>query len=189
MLLAARLLIPALWLIWALYWLVMARRVKAVAWRESSASRFLGVAPLLVAGWLLAMPRMPGWLGQRWVDLRWGPYWAGVLLVAASLALAVWARVELAGNWSGTVTLKQGHEIVRSGPYRWIRHPIYTGLLFAFLGSALALGEWRGLLAVVLVAVAFRWRIYQEELRLGQHFGAAYAQYRQGTWAIIPFLY
>jgi len=189
MLLAARLLIPSLWVLWALLWMVLALRVKAVAWRESGLSRVVGVVPLLLAGWLFAAPHLPGWLGRRWAQPSWSLFGAGVALVIAGLLLSVWARFKLAGNWSGTVTLKEGHEIVRSGPYRWIRHPIYTGLLFALLGSALALGEWRGLVAVVLAKGAFLWRIGLEERRLGEHFGASYAEYRRTSWAIVPYLF
>jgi protein-S-isoprenylcysteine O-methyltransferase Ste14 len=186
---AARLLIPSLWVLWALLWMVMALRVKAVAWRESGFSRAVGVVPLVLAAWLLAARSMPGWLGQRWAEPSWSVFGLGATLVVAGLLLAVWARIKLAGNWSGTVTLKEGHEIVRSGPYRLIRHPLYTGLLFALLGSALALGEWRGLVAVVLAKGAFLWRIRLEERRLGEHFGVAYAEYRRTSWAIIPYVF
>lgn len=189
MLLLARLLIPALWILWGLIWIVMGLRVKAVMWRESAVSRLVSVVPLLLAGWLFAAPRMPGWLGQRWAEPSWSLYGLGLALVLAGLLLAVWARIELAGNWSGTVTLKQGHEIVRSGPYRWIRHPIYSGLLLAMAGSALALAEWRGMVALALAAGAFMWRIPLEERRLVEHFGAAYAEYRRSSWAIVPFIF
>ena len=84
------------------------------------------------------------------------------------------------------VTLKQDHELIRSGPYRWVRHPIYTGLLLAILGSAIALGEWRGLIALVLVAAAVLRRIAIEERFLTQQFGAAYARYRAEVPALVP---
>ena len=84
-----------------------------------------------------------------------GWFWLGLALVVLGLAFSVAARVWLGGNWSSMVTLKQDHELIRSGPYRWVRHPIYTGLLLAILGSAIALGEWRGLIALALVTVAF----------------------------------
>jgi len=103
--------------------------------------------------------------------------------------LAVWARIKLAGNWSGTVTLKEDHEIVRTGPYRWIRHPIYSGLLLGLLGSAVALGDVRGLVALLLAVGAFWARIRLEERRLEDHFGAAYVEYRRASWAIIPLVY
>jgi protein-S-isoprenylcysteine O-methyltransferase Ste14 len=189
MLMAARLLIPVLWVLWALVWLVMALRVKPVAWRESAASRIVNVIPLILAWWLFVARSLPDWLMQRWHEPSWAWLWLGAVLVAAGLLLAVWARLKLAGNWSGTVTLKEGHEIVRSGPYRWVRHPIYSGLLLAFIGSAVALGQWRGLVAVLLAAVAFWARMRLEERRLGEHFGQTYAEYRRTSWALIPFVF
>ena len=131
---------------------------------------------------------MSGWLGARWLPRTWTGYEVGVTLVALGLAFSVWARIALGGNWSGSVTLKQHHDIIRTGPYRFIRHPIYTGLVVAFLGSALARGEWRGLVAVAIVVAALwrKWRL--EERWLEEFFGPAYADYRRATWALIPFL-
>jgi protein-S-isoprenylcysteine O-methyltransferase Ste14 len=138
------LLISGLWIAWGAYWLAASRGVKRVARRESVVSRAMHLVPLAIAGVLLAERSIPGWLGERWIPDGFEIYAVGVALVTAGLLFTVWARILLGGNWSGTVTLKHDHEIVRSGPYRWIRHPIYTGLLIAFLGSAIARGEWRG---------------------------------------------
>ena len=88
----------------------------------------------------------------------------GVAAVAAGLAFTVWARICLGRNWSGTVTLKQDHELVRTGPYRFVRHPIYTGLLVAIAGSAVVRGEWRAALALV-IAFAALWRKLRLEER------------------------
>jgi protein-S-isoprenylcysteine O-methyltransferase Ste14 len=186
--LATKALIPALWFAWAIYWALAARRVKPVAWRESNLSRASHRVPLIVAFYLLVVPTMPGWLGAQWIERAWSLFGVGTGLVVTGLLFSVWARVELGGNWSGTVTVKQGHQIVRRGPYRWIRHPIYTGLLLAFCGSALALGQWRGLIGLALVLLAYGRKIALEERRLEQHFGAAYADYRRSSWALIPFL-
>jgi protein-S-isoprenylcysteine O-methyltransferase Ste14 len=182
-------LVPALWFAWCLFWLVAARGVKRVARQESFVSRAAHLAPLGIAGILLAAPFVPGWLGERWASATETVYLVGVALVAAGLIFTVWARITLGGNWSATVTLKHDHEIVRSGPYRWIRHPIYTGLLLAFLGSAIALGEWRGLLALGIAAAAFWRKSRVEERWLEELFGAAYADYRRSTWALFPFLF
>jgi len=181
-------LIPALWLLWGFYWWQASYAVKRAVRRESGLSRAAHFVPLGVAGVLLGMNSFPGWLGTRWIAPSWTTFATGTTLVAVGLLFAIWARVVLGGNWSGSVTLKQNHEIIRSGPYRWIRHPIYTGLVLAFLGSALARGEWRGLLAVLIVVVALwrKWRL--EERWLVESFGAAYAEYRRTTWALIPFI-
>ena len=181
-------LIPGLWLLWGLYWWQASYGVKRAVRQESFLSRAAHFVPLIVAGVLLGLKSVPGWLGERWIARSWELYEAGVALVVMGLLFSVWARIVLGGNWSGSVTLKQHHEIVRTGPYRWIRHPIYTGLVLAFLGSAVARGEWRGVLALALVVAALwrKWRL--EERWLAESFGSAYADYRRSTWALIPFI-
>lgn len=179
---------PALWGAWALYWVVASFNVKRTVQRESALSRAAHFVPLGLAGWLISAPTLSGWLGARWLPRTWTAYEVGVTLVALGLVFAVWARIMLAGNWSGSVTIKEHHNIVQTGPYRFIRHPIYTGLVVAIFGSALARGEWRGLvaLAIALVALWRKWRL--EERWLEESFGAAYTTYRQSTWALIPFV-
>ncbi|EQD61549.1 Isoprenylcysteine carboxyl methyltransferase, partial [mine drainage metagenome] len=76
-----------------------------------------------------------------------------------------------------------------SGPYRHVRHPIYTGILLAFVGSALALAEWRGVLAVLLAAVALIIKLRREERWMLERFGSDYAEYRKASWALLPGLY
>ena len=182
-------LVPALWVIWAIYWCIAARGVKPVERRESVASRLGHALPLAAAALLFfIVPSTPAWLGERFLPSGTAVYLGGVGLVVAGLLLCVWARVALGGNWSGTVTLKQNHEIVRAGPYRRIRHPIYTGLLLMFLGSAIALGEWRGLLALAIAFAALWRKLKLEERWLGERFGAAYAAYRECSSALIPLI-
>jgi protein-S-isoprenylcysteine O-methyltransferase Ste14 len=185
---AARLAIPALWMAWALYWGWSSRGAKRVRRRESPASRAAHVVPLTVAAALLAWPSLPGWLGERCCADGAGADALAVALVAAGLVFSAWARAVLGGNWSASVTLKEGHEIVRSGPYRLIRHPIYTGLIVALAGSALARGEWRGLLAFAIATAALWRKLQVEERWLTEEFGARYADYRRQTRALIPFI-
>jgi protein-S-isoprenylcysteine O-methyltransferase Ste14 len=177
-----------LWGLWLAYWAWAARGVKPAARTESRASRLSRALPIGIAILLLVAPTMPGWLGRHWARSTWTLFGVGVLLAVAGLGFTVWARRALGRNWSARVTIKDAHEIVRVGPYRWIRHPIYTGILLAFLGSAIARPQWRGLLAFTLVAVSYVRKLRLEERWLGDTFGAAYAEYRRGTWALIPFL-
>jgi hypothetical protein len=129
------------------YWWISSYSVKRAVRQESALSRAAHFVPLGLAGVLLTVRSVPGWLGKRWIAPSSVVSIVGVTLVAVGLLFSVWSRITLGGNWSGSVTIKQNHEIVRTGPYRWIRHPIYTGLVLAFLGSAVARGEWRGVLA------------------------------------------
>ncbi|HXD05952.1 MAG TPA: isoprenylcysteine carboxylmethyltransferase family protein [Burkholderiaceae bacterium] len=188
---AARFIFPAMWIAWALYWWASSLGVKAVVRRESIASRALHIVPLMLAVTLMMLP------DERFAALRLGfltggaraswAFWLGAALTLAGLLFTVWARVHLAGNWSGTVTLKAGHELVTTGPYRLVRHPIYTGLLLAFLASALALGEWRGVLAFAIVAAALWRKLRLEERWMREAFGETYERYCERVPALVPF--
>jgi len=182
--------LPAAWWAWAAYWWISSRDVKATARRESVASRWMHLGPMIVAAAILWAPR----LGVPALDARFLPHapsWAliGAALTLAGLAFSVWARRHLGRNWSAIVTLKEGHELVTSGPYALVRHPIYTGLLFGFLGSAIALGRWRGLLAVALFYVTALRKYRIEEHWMRERFGSAYDAYRARVKAIVPFLF
>ncbi len=184
-----QLVIPLLWCVWFAIWMILARGVKAVAERESGASRLAYVLPLLIAVYLLAAPDIPvPPLDTRFLPTDMRVVRLGAALTFAGLAFAVWARVWLAGNWSGSVTLKHDHELVVSGPYQWVRHPIYTGLLVALVGTALAVGEWRGVLAVAIAAAGFRRKLKLEEAVMRRQFGEAYERYAERTWALIPLV-
>jgi protein-S-isoprenylcysteine O-methyltransferase len=105
------------------------------------------------------------------------------------MLFAGWARLFLGGNWSSNVTLKQNHTLVQSGPYRIVRHPIYTGLLVALLGTAIALGELRCFLGVLLAAIAWKIKSVGEETLMVQQFGDQYARYREQVKGLVPYLW
>ena len=178
-----------MWLGWAMFWTVAALHTKLARWRESIASRILHVVPLLACAVLLAAPRwLPAILSARVEPAaRLFPV-LGAVIVAAGLGFAVWARAHLGRNWSGIVTVKEGHSLVRTGPYRVVRHPIYTSLQLALTGTAIAIGEWRGVLAVIFALIGFLWKIRVEEKRMRENF-PEYSQYRRQTAALIPLLY
>ena len=177
----------AMWMAWVLYWWALSRNVKVTVRRESLGSRLLHIGPLAVAVFLVGAPRVPfDVLGERVLPWTVALFWAGAALTAAGLLFTVWARVHLGTNWSGTVTLKRGHELITSGPYAYVRHPIYTGLLLAFLGSALARDEWRGVLALALVALALWRKLRNEERWMREQFGDAYSAYSQRVAALVP---
>ena len=181
---------PALWIAWALYWWATSLDVKETARREPWLSRAAHIGPMFVAAALLWARRFD-MLGLENRFMPWAPWQfpAGVLVTAAGLAFAIWARHYIGRNWSAIVTLKEGHELVTSGPYALVRHPIYTGLLFGFLGSAIALGQWRGLLAVAIVYLALLRKYRLEERWMRERFGVAYDAYRARVKALIPFIF
>jgi protein-S-isoprenylcysteine O-methyltransferase Ste14 len=153
-----RYLFPAMWLAWAAYWWVLSRNVKATTRHEPIGSRLLHILPLMLAVLLLWIPSIPiPVLGDRLLPPAAWTIWSGAVLTASGLLFTVWARMHIGTNWSGIVTIKQGHELVTTGPYALVRHPIYSGLLLAFIGSAMARGEWRGVLAVLIAFLAL-WR-------------------------------
>ncbi len=182
-------LIVGMWVGWFVIWRVMARRVKAAVHSEGVASYLTHMVPLLIAAGLLAPGRIPlPLIDQRFVPAALWSAWLGVAVTFTGLVVCVWARFVLAGNWSGVVEVKQDHELVADGPYRWVRHPIYTGLLLMFLGTAIAVGEWRGLVAVAIAAAAFWRKLKIEEGLMRRQFGEAYASYAERVPALIPFL-
>jgi protein-S-isoprenylcysteine O-methyltransferase Ste14 len=184
-----RIIIPAMWLAWAALWTVAAFATKATQWRESIGSRARHDVPFLICVVLLTAPgALPAILRARFVPVGGLLPLLGSILVAAGLGFAFWARWHLGRNWSSTVTLKEGHTLVQTGPYRAIRHPIYTGLLLALVGTAAAIGEWRGVLAVACAFIGVRWKIRVEEERMRRTF-PQYEQYRNATSALIPLLY
>ena len=185
-----RWLIPALWISWSLYWKVAAFNVKPTARHESIASRMSHILPLMLAALLLFWRDMPE---NPLFALVWprspATFWGGVAIIVAGFTFTIWARRVLGRNWSGTVTIKAGHELIQTGPYRWVRHPIYTGLLLAFAGTAVAVAEWRGLLSCALALVAFVIKLRIEERWMTEVFGPAYDQYRQRVRGLIPFVW
>lgn len=179
------------WLIFLGYWLWAARSAKPSMRQEAFATRLLVYwLPLAIAALLLG----PGeWFGhtllrEQFVGHTTLVYVSGLCLTVLGAALAIVSRVLLGRNWSATVQLKQEHELITTGPYRFVRHPIYTGLLLMFLGNALMVGDCRGLLAVAIVLASFWRKLRLEEAWLSERFGEPYRLYQSRTKALIPAL-
>lgn len=181
-------LIDLLWVAFFLYWYAAARGMKRTAWRASLPAELAHRLPLALGVALLFLPRLPPPLLRRIVAPDPAAGALGVLLVLLGMGFAIGARRFLGGNWSGRVTVKEGHTLVTSGPYRIVRHPIYTGMLLAFLGTALALGELSGFLALPFLFASFLIKSRQEEARMRATF-PDYDRYAKRTPALIPFLF
>jgi len=137
-----------LWAALWIFWLISALTAKRSVQRQSSNSRMAQNLPVVLAFFLLfGRSFWPHWLHQRvFPQSDTALPWLGLALTVAGLGFAVWARLWIGTNWSSTVTIKEQHELIQSGPYRLVRHPIYSGLLLAFLGTAIVHGEVRGLI-------------------------------------------
>lgn len=177
------------WLLFLFYWLWSARRVKRSARGEPALSRFLKywlpIAVTIVLMWPTSLYQGT-LLGMRFVPLAWWPALLGLGLATAGLLFACWARFILGSNWSAVVQVKEDHELIEKGPYRVVRHPIYTGILLGLFGTSLLLGEWRALLGFAIMFVSFWRKLRLEETWLGDYFGPAYGEYMQRVKALIP---
>jgi protein-S-isoprenylcysteine O-methyltransferase Ste14 len=173
-------------------WTIWAIRTKPTERRESASSRLLYVVFLMAGSCLLVYHRLfshlplLAWFNKRILSQDLWAKAAGIALTATGVLFAIWARLYLGRNWSGTVTVKVGHELVRSGPYRWVRHPIYSGLLIAVSGTAIELGQLSGIFSIVLVYVGLRLKLRIEEQFMTEVFGSEYDEYRRTTGALIP---
>jgi protein-S-isoprenylcysteine O-methyltransferase Ste14 len=139
---------------------------------------------LIFIGRLVAGP-----LDRRFVPDSAAVAWAGLALTAAGCAFAIWARLLLGGNWSASVTVKQDHQLMRRGPYAIVRHPIYSGFLLGLAGTALALGEWRGIAGLALAFIGWLTKSRTEEAFMTAQFGAGYTEYQRRVKALVPFVY
>ena len=176
-----------LWTAWWLSWLALAFGSKRTKQRESVASRISYTLIAWLALWLMFFarrlsPRLSATVFPHhdWIG------WTGVVITVFGFGVTFWGRAVLGRNWSANVTIKEDHELVRTGPYKFVRHPIYTGLVLAAAGTALALNEYRGVLAVAALWISFTIKRLKEEQFMQQQFGAQYVDYARTTGAILP---
>ena len=181
---------PVLWIAFIIYWRIKAADAKTTERLEPVASRILRAITLLIAIVLFSTTRIPlRWLYlEPWPAGLW-PFWLGAAVMIAGLLFAVWARGHLGRNWSQAVTIKQGHELITTGPYAVVRHPIYTGMLAGLLGTAIALSQVRGFMAFVIFFVMFWLKLRKEEQWMRSQFGETYATYAHQTAALVPYVF
>lgn len=178
-----------LWLLWIGYWIYAARGTRRTVKSESRWGRAQHLTLFVLAVLLMKQGLLPGdFFNHRILPDEDAYRWVGCGLTAFGLGWAIWARVHLGSYWSGTVTLKEGHKIIQSGPYAITRHPIYTGLFIAVFGSGMVQGEVRALIADALVLAAiFRKSSIEEDLLISE-FPEEYPNYRKKVKRLIPGL-
>jgi protein-S-isoprenylcysteine O-methyltransferase Ste14 len=181
------LLILACWLLLVLYWRISARSVKPAAEGQSRTGR-LARMPVLLGFLLLAV----AWaypLGPVVTPHSAVVQWLGVAICALGLLVAIWSRKTLGDNWSQDVEFKQEHKLIERGPYRYARHPIYTGHLLLALGTAVATGRLLAYAGVLSLFLGFWIKLRQEETLLLRHFPEEYPGYKTRVKALVPFVF
>ena len=171
------------WAVFWLYWLVAAFSMKRgrMPW-----SRELHIRVVMFVVVILLI-RLGAFRGH---GLNTDPWRAGIglILFALGLGFAIWARMHLGRNWGSPMTQKDEPELVTSGPYHLVRHPIYSGIRVAGVGTALAL-SWLGLPAVVLAGVYFLYSAAIEERYMTEQFPDNYPAYKRSTKMLVPFIF
>ena len=182
-------LIQGLWVFWALCWLAASWRNKKPQTKEAVASRlrYQLVVAIGVCHVFLGLPTFDAANAELFARTP-GYHFITTEMCAAGLGWSLYARWHLGRNWSGTVQLKKDHKLIRSGPYRYTRHPIYTGLLFAFAGLVLFLDRWQGVAGFALIVIGFRMKIAREERFMHQKFGRVYELYSEAVPMLVPRL-
>lgn len=181
---------PAVWIAFLVYWQVKAIDTKSTQRMEPAISRILRVLAFVIVIVLFATTWIPlPWLYLQLWPVGFWPFWIGAAVTVAGLLFAVWAREHLGRNWSRSVTIKEGHELISTGPYGVVRHPIYTGILAGFVGMAIAVSQVRGVVACVIFFIAIWAKLRMEERWMRSEFGQTYADYAQRTAALVPFLF
>lgn len=175
-----------LWVLWFASWMAAAGWSSAAVARQPAAARLRhGVLVGLGAYFLFGYAQAP-LLHRPLLPLPWWAGWAAVAMMPLGFAYSWWARIHIGRLWSGAVTLKAGHTIVRSGPYAFTRHPIYTGLLVAAAATAVVFNQVQSMLGFALMTAGFVVKLRQEERLLERHFGHAYRDYRSEVKALVP---
>src|SRR5271156_2897020 len=175
------------WIVFVAYWLASALKTRRTVSQESFASRYV-VLSLEIVGFVLLFTKAMeiGFLGQH-IFPRTSPVAiAGVVLAWIGIAIALWARWHLGQYWSARVTLKEDHKLIRTGPYAYFRHPIYSGLDLAAIGGALAIDRWRCVAGVGLIVLGYWIKARKEEAMLSQQFGESFREHCQYTGFLLP---
>lgn len=181
-----------IWIGVTVIWVAAAFGNKPAVKRETLPSRLWQLLVMVAAFELAANAKL--WPGIPILRARlmpataaWG--WIAIIVTCAGMAFALWARFYLGREWSGTVTLKRNHELKRGGPYAIVRHPIYTGITLAALGTAFGIGAVRAFVAVALLILGWRIKTNVEERFMTERFGEQYSRYRREVKWLIPFVW
>jgi protein-S-isoprenylcysteine O-methyltransferase Ste14 len=180
-------LFPSVWTAFTVYWFGSALCVKRIQRSEPHHQRIMRFILTTFCAALLISPRFgPGPLGWTLLPPSKTTFFTGAAVLLAGLGFAIWARLHLGAYWSAMVAVKEGHRLIRTGPYRLVRHPIYSGILTGLLGTAVAVGQLRALIAAALLIAIYYRKSQDEEHLLAEEFVDEYPAYRNEVGALIP---
>jgi len=176
-----------IWIVFGVYWVAAGTKSKAAQTSEPQLHRFVRLGILMVV-FLMLFPigTAVGFLGKRFLPQVTAISYFGFAATLVGLAIALWARIHLGQYWSDKVVLKVDHQLIRTGPYASMRHPIYSGVLLGVLGTAVVLGEWRGVVALLLLLTNYTIKARREEKILAQEFGAEFTVHQKHTGFLLP---
>lgn len=179
------------WLVVLIYWFIAGLSAKKVKDQEPFFKRFIQYwLPLIIAVLLLG----PGeWYGHSWLRENFIEHTnlvgiTGLLLAIIGVIIACTSRSALGKNWSLSIQQKEDHQLIKGGIYKFVRHPIYTGILLLFIGNAIIVGDYRAIIAVLIVFGSLWLKLKKEEKLLTEIFGTKYIAYKKQTKALIPYL-
>ncbi|HTU32222.1 MAG TPA: isoprenylcysteine carboxylmethyltransferase family protein [Candidatus Acidoferrum sp.] len=177
------------WIIWAVWWVVAATRTNRVKQREPVHEWVLRWV-LMIAAFELLFYRGSylGILNRRFVPDSQAVRELGAVITCIGLAFSIWARQHIGRYWSGSVSIRTDHRLIRTGPYSRIRHPIYTGILFGLAGTLLADGHYAAIVAFLIVLAGLSWKALREENLLKGEFGPAFEEHKRMTGFFLPRL-
>lgn len=183
-------LIGCLWMGVGIVWLVTSVMAKTTARKQSARSRVLHIGIEILAFLLVFDSDFRiGPLNRRFVSESAASAYSGLAVTLLGLFVTLWARFFLGRNWSANVTVKEDHELVRSGPYRFVRHPIYSGLVLALIGTAIEFGKIGCLVGVFFALIGWRLKSLVEEQFMEEQFRSEYVRYKREVKALVPFVW
>lgn len=177
-----------LWIAFTAYWSYAGRNSAPAKKAESAKSQGIHQLMTNLAIFVLFLP-LPGLTRYFLPEQLRYLMWVGVAVQTAFLLMAIWARRVLGRNWASAVRIGEGHELVQSGPYRIVRHPIYTAIIGMYIGSVIASGEYHALVALAMIVFAYLRKSHLEDELLTGAFGAKFEEYKKHTWALVPLVY
>jgi len=178
-----------LWICLGIFWLAGWLGAKQAVRIQPSSSRLIQLSFEIAAFYLLLAKQLPHVLKIHILPGSPTTGWVAILLAGMGALVAIWARLSLGTNWSARVTIKEQHELIQTGPYSMVRHPIYSGLLLMVLGTAIEMGQVRGFVALALAFTGWYMKSRTEDIFMEQHFGSEYLQYKRRVKGLIPGIF